>query len=194
MPFTNDPTQLVQSNEGLVYQVARKFEHRHDIDDLMQEGRIGLLRAAQDFNPKRASWSTYARYWVYAHIVRFAKRAKVVGGNATKRREVPVFSLNVVNDQDSEWLDRLESEDAPVTEHLEQQELVRQVREVAARLKFNERERYVVNMRLLRETPCTLEQIGDRFGFSRERVRQIEVRVLDKLKRHLREVHEEAQP
>ena len=49
-------------------------------------------------------------------------------------------------------------------------------------LKLNEREQYIIKNRLLTGNPKTLNEIGDKFGFSRERARQIEEVALKKLK------------
>jgi RNA polymerase sigma-32 factor len=50
----------------------------------------------------------------------------------------------------------------------------------AAALK--DRERFIFDRRLISETPMTLQEIGDRFGLTRERVRQIESRLTRKLR------------
>lgn len=47
--------------------------------------------------------------------------------------------------------------------------------------KLNEREQYIVKNRLLTENPLTLDEIGEKFNISRERVRQIEKRAFEKL-------------
>lgn len=47
--------------------------------------------------------------------------------------------------------------------------------------KLNEREQYIVKNRMLTETPETLDEIGEKFNISRERVRQIEKRAFEKL-------------
>ena len=49
------------------------------------------------------------------------------------------------------------------------------------------RERRIVEERLLAEEPRTLAELGEEFGVTRERVRQIEARVIDRLREHLRE-------
>ncbi len=46
---------------------------------------------------------------------------------------------------------------------------------------LNEREQYIVKNRMLTETPQTLDEIGNKFNISRERVRQIEKRAFEKL-------------
>ncbi|MBP5353245.1 MAG: RNA polymerase factor sigma-32 [Alphaproteobacteria bacterium] len=52
---------------------------------------------------------------------------------------------------------------------------------LAAMAKLNDREQYIVKNRMLTETPQTLDDIGIKFGISRERVRQIEKRAFEKL-------------
>lgn len=60
---------------------------------------------------------------------------------------------------------------------LEQKSAVR-----LAMRRLDERERRIVRARFMSEDPCTLEQLGKELGVSKERVRQLEVRVRDKLR------------
>jgi RNA polymerase sigma-32 factor len=53
--------------------------------------------------------------------------------------------------------------------------------------KLNEKERMILHERLLSDSPVTLREIGERFGVTRERVRQIEARLLTKIREHLAE-------
>ncbi|NCC24660.1 MAG: sigma-70 family RNA polymerase sigma factor [Deltaproteobacteria bacterium] len=53
------------------------------------------------------------------------------------------------------------------------------------RPKLNEKELDILDQRLLAEEPVTLREIGEKYGITRERVRQIEARLLEKLKHHL---------
>ena len=50
---------------------------------------------------------------------------------------------------------------------------------------LNDRERAILDERLLADEPATLQVIGDRFGTTREAVRQAEVRLMGRLKTHL---------
>lgn len=50
---------------------------------------------------------------------------------------------------------------------------------------LNERERYIILNRYLTDNPKTLQEIGDEYGITRERVRQIEKRALEKIKKVL---------
>lgn len=51
--------------------------------------------------------------------------------------------------------------------------------------KLNEKEKDIIELRLLAETPITLREIGEKYGITRERVRQIEARLLEKIKSHI---------
>jgi len=58
--------RLVRAHLGLVVTIAREFQGRGLVlDDLVGEGNLGLIRAAEEFNPEfGTSFSTYASYWV----------------------------------------------------------------------------------------------------------------------------------
>ncbi len=64
--------RLVECNLRLVIKVARRFSGRGlDFEDLVQEGNLGLIRAAQLFDPdKGARFSTYATMWIIQSISR----------------------------------------------------------------------------------------------------------------------------
>lgn len=51
--------------------------------------------------------------------------------------------------------------------------------------RLNEKERYILHHRLLAEEPATLREIGERYNVTRERVRQLEARLLEKIRKHL---------
>lgn len=54
--------------------------------------------------------------------------------------------------------------------------------------KLDEREQYIIKKRMLTETPCTLDDLGNYFNISRERVRQIEKKAFDKLAAEVKKV------
>ncbi len=63
---------LVESNERLVLDVARKFQTASmPLEDLFQEGVIGLVRAVERFDPERGlRFSTFAIHWIRQSILR----------------------------------------------------------------------------------------------------------------------------
>ena len=63
--------------------------------------------------------------------------------------------------------------------------LQQNIKELMPRL--SDKERDIIEMRLLAESPVTLREIGEKYGITRERVRQIEARLLSKIKSHIQE-------
>ena len=51
--------------------------------------------------------------------------------------------------------------------------------------KLSEKELYILDNRLFTDSPETLREIGERYHITRERVRQLEIRLLEKIKKHL---------
>ena len=100
------------------------------------------------------------------------------------------FSLNAVQSADEdgrEWIDALEDEGAQAAEVVEDQHDNSQLREwlLAALNDLNERERFIVRERKLREAPRTLESLGKELGLSKERVRQLEAAAFQKMRKSL---------
>lgn len=62
--------RLIQANLRLVVKIARPFLGRGlQLEDLIGEGNLGLIRAAQDFDPRFGTrFSTYAAYWIKQSI------------------------------------------------------------------------------------------------------------------------------
>lgn len=94
--------RLFEANEGLVYDRVIKFKKRYPSappnEDLLQEGRIGLLAAIRKYDPKRNNkLSTVATYWIFQAISRYSngnsrmvrlpenKSADLIKGNRIRR-------------------------------------------------------------------------------------------------------------
>ncbi|MGP9805754.1 RNA polymerase sigma factor RpoH [Paracoccus sp. NSM] len=88
----------------------------------------------------------------------------------------------------AQWQDWLEDEDADqASAYAESEELdARRQMLIAAMDALNERERDILMERRLRDEPMTLEDLSTRYGVSRERIRQIEVRAFEKLQDRMR--------
>ncbi|AKU90547.1 RNA polymerase sigma factor RpoH [Vulgatibacter incomptus] len=83
--------------------------------------------------------------------------------------------------QDSELADAEERE--IITSRVEQ-----------ALMRLDPRERFIIEKRVMSDKPMTLKELGEHFGFSRERARQLEIRAKDKLKHELVELMDDIEP
>ena len=64
--------RLCVQNRGIVAKLANRLTGHGEFEDLMQEGYIGLLRAADDYNAnKGASFISYAVYWINQSMYRY---------------------------------------------------------------------------------------------------------------------------
>jgi RNA polymerase sigma-32 factor len=93
-----------------------------------------------------------------------------------------------INDESSyTHKDMVVAEETPTDEVLAKQESQSLIRNKIDELRstLNEKEKDILKNRLLSENPLTLQQLGERYSISRERIRQIEERLMKKIKAHL---------
>jgi RNA polymerase sigma-32 factor len=229
--------KLVGSHLRLVIRIARdNGGYGLPIGDLIGEGNVGLLQAADRFDPERGvRFATYAAWWIRAMIREYAlyqrslvkmgttaaqkklffnlgrlkSELKVEGGGdlapsvvseiaerlavpegevvqMNERLAAPDWSLNaaVGDDEASTFQDLL-------VDHGEDPEaLVVEADQLAKRRALlgdamaglSDRERHILRERKLSDEPQTLEALSVHYGISRERVRQIEARAIERLR------------
>jgi RNA polymerase sigma-32 factor len=235
--------RLTETHIRLVISLAARYK-RYGLPfaDLIQEGNIGLMKAADRFEPSRdVRFATYASWWIRSTIQDYVLRnwsivrtgttsaqkslffnlrrlraqiGDVDGApiNAENRkhiaeelkvREVDVDrmaarlsavdrSLNapVGEEGDMQWQDMLVDEtSAPEVEVMDRHDSERRQAWIGQAIEtLNPRERLIIQERQLTEEVTTLEQLGERLGISKERVRQIEAVALTKLRKALTEL------
>ena len=100
------------------------------------------------------------------------------------------YSLNATQsteDEGREWIDALEDDSAQAAETVEHTHDTEQLRAwlLQAMNDLNERERFIVRERKLRDAPRTLESLGQELSLSKERVRQLEAAAFGKMRKSL---------
>ncbi|MDA1089883.1 MAG: RNA polymerase sigma factor RpoH [Proteobacteria bacterium] len=126
-------------------------------------------------------------------VTKIAERLKVPEAeviNMNRRLAGPDQSLNAPlrEEGEGEWLDWLESSAD------NQETVLGELQEMGSRRKLldsaldglSSRERHIISERRLREAPATLQVLSERYGISRERVRQIEVRAFEKIRKSVK--------
>lgn len=195
---------IVTQHMGLVGMIARECYRPPlpEMDDLIQVGTFGLIKALQKYRPEVAAFTTYSSWWVRSFIARYVRqnRPAVTGmcrqGSHEIEREMEsltgrkreacrhrlaaskrAVSLDApIHDWDTTVADLLEASDDVHAEALER-ETVKRVQRAARGLE--DRDRLVLERRM---RDHTLQEIGDSLGLSRERVRQLEDRAKDRLR------------
>jgi len=128
-----------------------------------------------------------------AHTAKLADQLGVTQTEVTemnRRLSGPDSSLNAPlrSESESEWQDWLADDTADQETRLAEREEMGDRHEllVNAMKDLTERERDILEARRLRDDPATLEELSQKYGVSRERVRQIEVRAFEKLQRGMK--------
>lgn len=237
--------RLVTAYMRLAISMAARFRrYGAPMNDLIQEAGLGLMKAADKFDPDRGvRFSTYAVWWIKASIQDYVMRnwSMVRTGSTSSQKAlffnlrrvqarlereaqsrgetldghqlrqliatevgVPLadvemmegrlagsdFSLNATQsseDEGREWIETLEDDATQADEIVSRDQDISTLRGwlVSAMQALNDRERFIVRERRLRDEPRTLESLGQELGLSKERVRQLEAAAYAKMRRNL---------
>jgi RNA polymerase primary sigma factor/RNA polymerase sigma factor len=169
--------QIVQSNLRLVVSIAKR--HVNATDDfftLVSDGNMSLIRAVEKFDYSRGNkFSTYASWAIMKNFARTIP-------HEFKHRDRFRTSLDeLFTSQEDGRGDQLGEESA-------QRLRSEQVNKILARL--DDREQKIIISRFgldYRQEPQTLKEVGAEMGVTKERVRQIEARALNKLRQAVQE-------
>ena len=221
--------RLTKANLRFVVSVAKQYQNQGlSLPDLINEGNLGLIKAAEKFDETRGfKFISYAVWWIRQSILQaIAEQSRIVRvplnqvGSVNKinrmlnkfeqenerrpssveiseQTDIPqekvdeaimVNSRHVsvdapfVDGEDNSLLDVLVNDDAPMADRQLVMESLRS--EIATVLKMlNERERNVITAFYgIGQPEMTLDEIGNKFGLTRERVRQIKEKAIRRLR------------
>ena len=221
--------KLTRANLRFVVSVAKQYQNQGlSLPDLINEGNLGLIRAAQKFDETRGfKFISYAVWWIRQSILQaLAEQSRIVRlplnqvGSLNKitkelskfeqenerrpspeelaeRLGMPVDKVSdtlkvsgrhisvdapFVDGEDNSLLDVLPNDDSPMADQtLNQESLSKEVDRALKQL--YDREREIIKMFFGIGYPeMTLEEIGEKFDLTRERVRQIKEKAIKRLK------------
>ena len=225
--------KLTRANLRFVVSVAKQYQNQGlSLPDLINEGNLGLIKAAEKFDETRGfKFISYAVWWIRQSILQaLAEQSRIVRlplnqvGSLNKiskafskfeqeneRRpspeeladelDIPVDKISdtlkvsgrhisvdapFVEGEDNSLLDVLVNDDAPIADRsLMNESLAKEIDRALATL--TERECEIIKMFFgIGCQEMTLEEIGDKFGLTRERVRQINEKAIRRLRQGTR--------
>ena len=172
--------KIIKSNKGLVVTIAKQYYRKTKIGlafhDLIQEGNVGLIVAVDRFNYRRGlKFSTYASYYIKMRIRNFYKdrliripahvwAIKDHQHDFVKRRKVKIVSGDLYKYLFvSDYKDKAEVNLS----------------------NLNEKERFVIikHYGLDGDDRLSLREIGEILGLTKEWVRKVEIKAMEKLRR-----------
>jgi RNA polymerase primary sigma factor len=181
--------RLVEANLRFVVSYAKRYRaFGVPFLDLIHEGNLGLIEAARRFDPSRnVKFITYAVWWIRQAILHLLIDETRVASIVSMSLDAPASGAD--DGSGPELWERVEQETEPPAEAAFARRTLRELIGKALR-DLDEKEREVVALRFglgrHNDQPRTLQQIGDRLHLTRERVRQIEARAKEKLRRSRR--------
>lgn len=222
--------KLTRANLRFVVSVAKQYQNQGlSLPDLINEGNLGLIKAAEKFDETRGfKFISYAVWWIRQSILQaLAEQSRIVRlplnqvGSLNKiskafskfeqeneRRpsaeeladtlSVPVDKISdtlkagigrhvsvdapFVEGEDNSLLDVLVNDDSPMADRsLVNESLAREIDRALSTL--SDREKDIIQMFFgINHQEMTLEEIGDKFNLTRERVRQIKEKAIRRLR------------
>lgn len=225
--------KLVRANLRFVVSVAKQYQNQGlSLPDLINEGNLGLIKAAEKFDETRGfKFISYAVWWIRQSILQaLAEQSRIVRlplnqvGSLNKitkafskfeqeherkpspeeiaeELDIPVNKISdtmkvsgrhisvdapFVEGEDNSLLDVLVNDDSPVADRsLINESLSKEIERSLTTL--TDRESDIIKMFFgLGCQEMTLEEIGDKFGLTRERVRQIKEKAIRRLRQNSR--------
>ena len=221
--------KLTRANLRFVVSVAKQYQNQGlSLPDLINEGNLGLIKAAEKFDETRGfKFISYAVWWIRQSILQaLAEQSRIVRlplnqvGSLNKinkafskfeqeneripsteeladvleiTKEKIADTMRVsgrhvsvdapfIEGEDNSLLDVLVNNDSPIADRsLINESLVREIERALATL--TERERDIIKLFFgIGVQEMTLEEIGEKFGLTRERVRQIKEKAIRRLR------------
>lgn len=224
--------KIILHNIRLVNFIAKRYYNpeKNELDDLFQQGVLGLIKAIKKYDPDKGTFSNYAAWWIKESIIRVfydsgniiripehmvqkinslievkSKLYQELGREPTKKEissamdlklEEVIKIINVIK-QPRSLEEPIDGEDGEITlrdsikddlgptieETVEEREIGRQLVKTMENTLTIEENKILLSRYGINGREYTLRELGKRFNKTHERIRQIERKALNKLRR-----------
>ncbi|MGH2574670.1 MAG: sigma-70 family RNA polymerase sigma factor [Ignavibacteria bacterium] len=222
--------KLTKANLRFVVSVAKQYQNQGlSLGDLINEGNLGLIKAAKRFDETRGfKFISYAVWWIRQSILQaLAEQSRIVrlplnrvgalnkigkafstleqeferepsADELAEQLDMSLFEVSdtlkisgrhlsidapFVHGEDSKLVDVMPNQNQPLPDHnLINESLKIEIQRALNTLSPRERDVIKLYYGLEKENPLTLEEIGEKFKLTRERVRQIKEKAIRRLK------------
>ncbi len=171
--------KIVQANLRLVVSIAKKHvDPNDDFFGLISDGNMSLIRASEKFDYARGNkFSTYASWAIMKNF------ARTIPGEFKHRDRFRTSSEEIFTGHEDKRADNFSAE-------IDQAARTDQIQKILHTL--DDREQQIIVRRFgldHRFEPLTLKEVGEELGVTKERIRQLESRALDKLRAAANKAH-----
>jgi RNA polymerase primary sigma factor len=207
--------ELLKGNLRFVITVAKQYQNQGlDLSDLIAEGNYGLMKAIKNFDwNKDLRFISYAVWWVKQSIIQSLNDngrtirlpVNVVNDLHKAKKEVELSGKNLedkyaglpsiidldmnINEEGDTLVDIIQNENADQPDECFNTKDILKDKMMSLLNNLDERERTIVGDYFgITGTPRTLEDIGEDFNLTKERVRQIKQKALRKLRNETSEL------
>lgn len=181
---------VITANLRFVVKVAHPYFHLgYSPLEIVQEGNMGLVKALTRFDPDMGvRFICYAIWWIKAYIKNFIHKSyQVHTGRLTHAKGLVSLDSTISGDagnNEESLLDRLLFQGPGQDDHYALKERHAYLLKLLSSDPpiLTKREVYIIEKRFFQDPPATLKDIAAEIGVTRERVRQIEMRSLQRMR------------
>ena len=179
--------ELLEANLKFVFDIAKHYTGRGlSISELISEGNMGLLRAVDKFDEEKdVKFISYAVWWIRQYMLDSIRKKKLLNIVEIENSETNTSLESSISDDEDEIVG---SNDKAFSNEIEEykRELSQSQKEVIKKLLncLNKREREIIESYygINDKEELNLSEIGEKFGLTSERVRQIKLSAFKKLR------------
>jgi hypothetical protein len=172
--YSNIDNKFIKDNEGIIKIALNKISWLPDFEDILQEARIWLLEAKLKYNKQRASWTTFAKYYIQ-HSYRNYQRRNFIQKKSLERNGYTSFCIDDMDDEDLCKVSTSECIDDKITAECFYNYCINSIKD--------ERIRDVVQMRL---SGAGFRIIGYKYKFSHQRAWEIYTNEIKRIKKEFK--------